>query len=117
MKKSTIIALIAAIVAAGVAVVTCPDRQDHKDAIMSVVNEDINESSGDDGLAMFFSSIGSGIASRIIDNRLFVKNAFVFSIGKFELPEGGTKTVSLGIFGHVFTMGRENLDEALEDIL
>lgn len=117
MKKSTIIALIAAIVAAGVAVVTCPDRQDHKDAIMSVVNEDINESSGDDGLAMFFSSIGSGIASRLIDNRLNVKNTFFFSIGEFQLPDGTTKNISFGIFGHVFTASKENLDEILEDIL
>ena len=46
MKKTIIIALVSVIVLAGVAIVTCPDKQDHKDAIMAVVNEKINDSMG-----------------------------------------------------------------------
>lgn len=46
MKKTIIIALVSVIVLAIVAIVTCPDKQDHKDAIMAVVNEKINDSMG-----------------------------------------------------------------------
>lgn len=42
MKKSLI--SIAAVLLVGIAaVMTCPDKQAHKDAIMAVVNEKINE--------------------------------------------------------------------------
>ena len=46
MKKTIIIALVSVIVLAIVAIVACPDKQDHKDAIMAVVNEKINDSMG-----------------------------------------------------------------------
>lgn len=46
MKKTILIALVSVIVLAIVAIVTCPDKQDHKDAIMAVVNEKINDSMG-----------------------------------------------------------------------
>jgi hypothetical protein len=42
MKKA-LIAIFAVLILGAVAVVTCPDKQAHKDAIMAVVNEMINE--------------------------------------------------------------------------
>ena len=41
--KRFIIAILVLLGIGAVAVVTCPDRQAHKDAIMSVVNESIND--------------------------------------------------------------------------
>lgn len=41
--KKTLIAIIAILIVGTAAVVTCPDNQAHKDAIMAVVNEKINE--------------------------------------------------------------------------
>ena len=123
MKKTIIIALVSVIVLAGVAIVTCPDKQDHKDAIMAVVNEKINDSMGvsssleEDGIALIFSSIGSGIVGRLIDNRLNVRNNFVFSVGEIQLTDGRTERLSVGVFGHVFTMSKEDLDEALDGII
>ena len=46
MKKFLITLSILLIALAGIAVVTCPDRQAHKDAIMSVVNEKIGDERG-----------------------------------------------------------------------
>ena len=116
MKKSSVIALIAAIALVAVAVVTCPDREDHKEAIMSVVNEDANELSGGDNFLNFITSIGAGIMGNRIDSRLDVKNIFLFSIGEIHLPDDSSKTVSVGVFGHVFTIGREKMDEVLNEI-
>ena len=42
MKKA-LIAIIAVLIVGAAAVVTCPDKQAHKDAIMDVVNQKINE--------------------------------------------------------------------------
>ena len=42
MKKA-LIALVSILVFGAVAVITCPNKQAHKDAIMSVINERIND--------------------------------------------------------------------------
>lgn len=117
MKKVIIIILI--LVGVGlVAVVTCPDRQDHKDAIMAVVNESINDelkptNEEDAGLSVLFGSIGSSVVNYFIDNRLTIKNHFVYSTGVFKDLEGEEKTVSVGVFGHVFTFKKEDIKEYL----
>ena len=41
--KKVLIAIIAVLIVGAAAVITCPDKQAHKDAIMAVVNEKINE--------------------------------------------------------------------------
>ena len=66
MKKSLITLLILLGLGA-VAVISCPDRQDHKDAIMEVVSGAINDelqTSDKDSqeISAFFGSIGSAFA-------------------------------------------------------
>ncbi len=114
--KRFIIFLLVLLAIAAVAVVTCPDRQAHKDAIMSVVNEKINEVMGqeeDSDLALFGSAIGSSVVSYALDNRLTYKNHFVYSTCEI-LREDGPQRLSVGVFGHVFTFSKEDLDRALE---
>ena len=123
MKKFFITLAILLVVLAGVGVVTCPDKQAHKDAIMSVINEKINESvskdssEGDEGIALFASSLGSGIVGYVLDNRLTVKNHFVFSTGELNKLDGTSERLSVGVFGHVFTFSKEDLDKALDGII
>ena len=123
MKKFFITIAILLVVLAGVGVVTCPDKQAHKDAIMSVINEKINESvskdssEGDEGIALFASSLGSGIVGYVLDNRLTVKNHFVFSTGELNKLDGTSERLSVGVFGHVFTFSKEDLDKALDGII
>ena len=123
MKKFFITLAILLVVLAGVGVVTCPDKQAHKDAIMSVINEKINESvskdssEGDEGIAIFASSLGSGIVGYVLDNRLTVKNHFVFSTGEFNKLDGTSERLSVGVFGHVFTFSKEDLDKAMDGII
>ena len=118
--KKFIVFLMVILGIAGVAVITCPDKQAHKDAIMNVINEKINESLGTtseeaDGFALFASSLGSGIASYLIENRLVYKNHFVYSTSEITKLDGETSRLSVGVFGHVFTFKKEDLDKVLED--
>lgn len=123
MKKFFITLAVLLVVLAGVGVMTCPDKQAHKDAIMSVINEKINESvskdstEGDEGIALFASSLGSGIVGYVLDNRLTVKNHFVFSTGELNKLDGTSERLSVGVFGHVFTFSKDDLDKALDGIL
>ncbi len=117
--KKVIITLLVLLGIAAVGVVSCPDKEAHKDAIMAVVKETINEEmkSEDDGLqglGVLFGSIGSSVAGYFIDNRLTVKNYYVYSVGKLKNLEGEDNTVSVGIFGHIFTVKKEDLKKALE---
>ena len=102
MKKFFIIVIIIVLVA-GVCVITCPNKQAHKDAIMELVNSKLNKeldkSVEADG-AVFVSALGSKIIEFVLDNRLEVKNYFVCSIG---LLGSEKKTITFGLLGHVFT--------------
>ena len=120
--KKLLISLAIIVGIAGVAILTCPDKQAHKDAIMAVVNEKINEelkTDDDDwqGLSAIFGSLGSGIASGIVDNRLVVKNHFLWSTGEFQNFDGEYNQISVGLFGHIFTFNKEDLDKAIQDVL
>ena len=121
--KKVFIAILVLLAVAGIAVLTCPDKAAHKEAIMSVINEKINESvgkdtaEGDEGIAVFASSLGSGIIGYVLDNRLSVKNHFVFSTGEIRHLDGETERLSIGVFGHVFTFSKEDLDKALEGVM
>lgn len=121
MKKS-LIALLVVLLIGAVAVVTCPDKQAHKDAIMSVINEKINDALQTDdtdlqGLGALFGTIGSSIATRVLDNRLTVRNHFLWSTGEIQDLKGTHQQISLGFLGHVFTFSKEDLDHVLEEML
>lgn len=120
MKKIIIVLVLIALVCA-VAVVTCPDKQAHQEAIMSVVNTKINdelqtEDTDLQALSAWVGSLGSTLASSVVDNRLTVKNHFLWSSGEFKDLEGNSSRVSVGVFGHVFTFDREDLDRAMEEM-
>lgn len=122
MKKALIAIIAVLLIVGAAAVMTCPDKQAHKDAIMSVVNEKINEELQTDdeeyqGLSALFGTLGSGIAGRVVDNRLVVKNHFLWSTGEFQNFDGEYQRVSVGVFGHIFTFNKQDLDKALENAL
>ncbi len=119
--KKVITVLILVLVVCGVAVVTCPDKQAHQDAIMSVVNSKINDELQTDyadlqAISAWVGSLGSSLASGIVGNRLTVKNHFLWSSGEIKDLEGNSSRVSVGVFGHVFTFDKEDLDHALEEL-
>ena len=122
MKKVLIAILAVLVIGAVAAVVTCPDKQKHKEAIMAVVNEKIHEELQTEDedlmeLSAVFGSLGSGIAGKIVDNRLKVKNHFLWSTGEIKDLKGEYQQISVGVFGHIFTFNKEDLDKAIDEAL
>lgn len=117
MKKLLVFVVVLAAIA-GVALVTCPDKAAHKNAMMSVINEKLNEEvnpSGSDALGFIGATLGSKLVEMALDSNVQFDNHFIYSTGTLNLKDG-PKTVSLGIFGHVFTFSKEQLDEALAQL-
>ena len=116
-KRVIVLLCIAAVI--GVAILSCPDRQDHRDAIIAMVNEVVAEKSTldeeDAGWALLGQSLVKEASEWILEGGLTVKNHFVFSTGKFN-TDSGEKLISFGIFGHVFTFGRKALGENLDEL-
>ena len=114
-------------------VFTCPDRQDHEQAIQEVTNEWMGDKI-QEGLSGFTGTEGFGgvvgdIISKIvreftgqgsefaITNYLDVKNYLVCSVGSVSVGDMQEKTVSFGIFGHVFTFNKEDLEAIWAKVL
>lgn len=115
MKKLLKILVILVLVAS-VFVITCPDKQKHKDALMELFNSKLNEEIGSDGWAFIGSAIGSKVIEFVLDNKLEVSNYFVCSVGHVTQDDGEVNTTSVGILGHVFTMSEEKFSKAVDDL-
>ena len=119
-----IAALILAILFATM-VFTCPDRTDHETAIQEVtkawvgdkVDENLDAITGVGGV--FGDLINKAIkeltgigTDKVISNYLDVKNYLVCSVGRMAIGDNKEKMVSLGVFGHVFTFGKDDIEKA-----
>lgn len=106
--------IVAAVVA--LFIVTCPNRADHTNAIMDVVNSSLNDKSKgeEDGWSILGSAIGSKIIGALLEQKLQVNNYFVCSVGQITL-QGKTKTISVGVLNHVFTFKKEDLKGTLNE--
>ena len=119
-----ITALILAILFATM-VFTCPDRQDHEAAIQEVTKAWVDDKVDDNlgsiiGVGGVFGDLinkaikqltGVG-TDKVISKYLDVKNYVVCSVGRMNIGNGEEKMVSLGVFGHVFTFGKEDIEKA-----
>lgn len=122
MKK--IIALIILIGIVLLAAITCPDAEAHKNAIVNVMSDTVDdkiseELNGDDGgniISNGLASIGSMFAGKIIDSvvdsKLHVDNYVVFSLGKIHW-EQEDKVVSVGVFNQIYTFSQEDIQKVL----
>ena len=119
-----IAALILAILFATM-VFTCPDRSAHEKAIQEVtkqwVGDKVDENlNGITGMGGMMGDIINKIVKQItgagtdmaISNYLDVKNYVVCSVGRMSIGDNEEKMVSLGVFGHVFTFGKEDIEKA-----
>ena len=117
-------ALILAILFATM-VFTCPDRQKHEEAIQEVtkawVGDKVDENMGNiTGMGGVFGDLinkalkeltGFG-TDKVISSYLDVTNYLVCSVGRMSIGNNEEKMVSLGLFGHVFTFGKEDIEKA-----
>lgn len=119
-----IAALIIAIMFATM-VFTCPDRSAHEAAIQEVTKAWVRDKVDDNlggitGIGGVFGDLinkaikeltGTG-TDKIVSSYLDVKNYVICSVGNVTLGENESKMVSLGVFGHVFTFGKEDIEKA-----
>lgn len=114
----TIIALVA------VMIVTCPKTEQHKEVLSTVITATVNDAvhdndniTGNNFIDNAFRTISNAFAGKVIeaavDNLVTVDNYIVCSLGKVHY-DGKDHIVSLGIFGHIFTVDEDDLEEAAE---
>ncbi len=108
----TLLVVIGIIVAA---VLTCPKKDQHvatlSDRLSSVMNSQLTEES--DEFETLGVLLGSALATPIIRNFISVDDYIVCSVGKYTY-QGEEQIVSLGVFGHVFTVSKERIEEIVK---
>ena len=116
MKKIIIIGVCAAFVFLLLAF-TCPNRQEHEEAITYTLSSFANEERDKDETNAF-SWLGSlfvkKVAGVFIDSRLKVNDYILFSVGEMNY-KGKTKTVSFGILNHVYTLDKEDIKNKVSE--
>ena len=98
---------------------TVPDKKAHKEAMMEAVRAYVDDEAIEHGLGdNILTDLGKGIVNKTIEvalnSKLEVDNYFLFNTTHVELGDE-SKTLSLGIFGHVFTFDKEMLRDAVEE--
>lgn len=116
MKKYLIGAILLIVVIAMVK--TVPDKKAHKKAMMEAVKEYVDEEAENKGYGdNVLTDLGKGIVNKTIEvalnSKLEVNNYLIFNTTSVELDDE-SKTLSLGMFHHVFTFDKEMLRDALE---
>ncbi|MBR4756049.1 MAG: DUF4359 domain-containing protein [Bacteroidales bacterium] len=113
--------LIALLVVIGIliaAILTCPKKDQHvatiSDRISSVLNSQLTEES--DEFETLGVLLGSALATPIIRNFISVDDYIVCSVGKYTY-QGEEQIISLGVFGHVFTVPKERIEETIKSSL
>lgn len=117
MKK-----VLALIVVAAIAVFmtqTVPDKKAHKEAMMKAVREYVDEEATERGLAdNGVTRAGKKLVSKAIEGvlgaKLKVNDYYLFNTTSVKLGDE-SKTLSVGMFGKVFTFDKEMLRDALEE--
>ena len=115
-----LLALLILVLLGGILAVTCPSRQDHKDAVASSSREWVNQKLQSVDQAGGLVSIVTGVIEWVsgkgidfaIDEYLDVDNYFVFSVGRIRVGDK-PRVVSVGVLNHVFTFDKEDVDDFL----
>jgi hypothetical protein len=108
-------ALVAILV---IAAFTCPDKAKHVEVLSDRMGYAISKSANEEGglVAFLGMAAGNSIAKMFIQNTLIVNEYVLVSIGKIE-DEEGSRVVSVGLFGHVFTASGEEMYERMKQAL
>ena len=116
--------LLTLVVLVAVMVVTCPKTEQHKEVLSTVITTTVNDAVNDNDnltgntfIDNAFKTVSNAFAGKVIetavDNLVTVDNYVVCSLGKV-LYDGTDHIVSLGVFGHIFTVDEDDLREAAE---
>jgi hypothetical protein len=118
MNNKGVVALLVGLVILFGLILTCPNKDDHKIAVVAKITEAIkNDSINANNYSKEF--LGGIVVSKIIevaaDNILSVNNYFVFSLGTIHY-NGDQRVVSFGILHHVFCLfSKKDLEDLGEN--
>jgi hypothetical protein len=128
MNKKIIAAIILLAIVL-VAVVTCPGKQAHQDAVIAEMNSAIKHALNDNDsteqeksdLEKGFAALGTMFVQKALEatleSNLELNNYFLFSTSSIETGKE-KQTLSIGVFGHIFTtFDRENVKEKLDEAM
>ena len=118
MKK--LLAIVIVLLAAILMVLTCPSKEAHKEAMLAVVEEYVQEESQSKFGTNLFARVGQNVIVRtvklLLDTQLKEHNYYVLNTTSIKLGDK-EKTLSVGVLGHVFTFDKEMLRENIEPLL
>jgi len=116
MKKLLVAVIVLLVII--IMVLTRPDKDAHKEAMMEAVKEFVADEA--DSLGMgdnVLTDLGKGIVNKTIEKALNMKlkmhDYLIFNTTYVKLM-GEEQMLSVGLFGHVFTFDSEMLHEKLE---
>lgn len=110
--------LVAFVVIVFAMIATCPNAEDHEQAVQGlvtkVVNNTVEKQMGEDPFAAFGQVLATSIVKAAVSQMLTVDDYAVCSIGVLHF-DGNAKAVSLGILGHVYTFDEKEIERSMEN--
>ena len=96
------------------AVLTCPKKEQHVAVLTEKVNYLLSDTvDSSDDLKVLGAMFGGAIAKQVLNMYLTVDDHVLFSIGHLEY-DGEDNLLSVGAFGHIFTISNEELKRRVE---
>ena len=118
MKKLLILLIFLMI--AVILILTRPDKERHKEAMMKAIEEYVDEEArdklGDNALAKIGRDIVVKTAETALNSKLRENNYFIFNTTSVHL-NGQDNTLSVGLLGMVFTFNKDTIHDKLEEAL
>lgn len=116
MKK--LLTVVILLLVAVLLIMTRPNEEAHKEAMMKAVNEYIDDEAENRGFGKnILVSLGKaslvGVVKTALNMKLKMNDYYLFNTTSVHV-DGKDQTLSLGILGHVFTFDKDMLREKLE---
>lgn len=113
MRNKGVIAILCFIVLLLILSMTCPNKNDHKNALIAkvtiIMKHNQNKAGeAEEGNVMSLVSVPvvSGIMQRVVDKILTTNNYILFSLGTVQY-NGEKRVVTIGVLSHVFCLFTE----------
>lgn len=95
-------------------VLTCPKKEQHVSVLTEKFSYILSETAGaEDDFKILGAMLGGAIAKQVINAYLVVDDYVLFSVGHLEYKDEDN-VLSVGAFGHIFTISNEELKRRME---
>ena len=96
------------------AVLTCPKKEQHVTVLTEKLNYLLSDTvDSNDDMKVLGAMFGSALAKQVLNMYLTVDDHVLFSVGRIEYKEENN-LLSVGAFGHIFTLSNEELKRRVE---